>query len=264
MLRLSGVSKTFFPGTSGALAALRDVTLAIPTGVFLQVIGSNGAGKSTLLRVIAGLVTPEAGRIEIDGHDVTRESDFRRARTIGRIAQDPNESTCGAMSVAENLAMAARRGAARRLRLAVTAATRREFAERLRPLGLGLESRLEAPANTLSGGQRQALAVLMATLGRPKLLLLDEHLANLDPGASERVMQITASLVAEHRLTTLMVTHDMRHAIRWGDRLILMHAGRVVDDVDGAEKESLTIAGVLRRFASATGDALAVDRMLLG
>src|SRR5690606_29753639 len=202
MLILKGVRKSFLSGTPNEVTALAGIDLEIGEGEFVTVIGSNGAGKSTLLKSIAGLVVPDGGTITLDGRDIAREPVHRRAALIGRIAQDPQESTCAAMTIEENLAMAAKRGRPRGLRRAVTAAARDAFREALAPIGLGLEGRLAARVGTLSGGQRQALALLMATLGRPRLLLLDEHLANLDPKTGEIVMALTDRLVREGRLTT--------------------------------------------------------------
>src|SRR5262245_6144564 len=212
---------------------------------------------------MVGLVTPDGGRVELDGRDVTREAAHVRARAIGRIAQDPQESTCAGMTIEENLAMAACRGQARGLRRAVTETRRLTFRRQLTDVGLGLEGRLGARVGTLSGGQRQALALLMASLGQPKVLLLDEHLASLDPRTAEAVMQLTARLVAEDCLTTLMVTHNMHEAMRWGTRLVMMHEGRVILDCAGADKARLTVATLVAKFYEASGTELSVDRMLL-
>ena len=263
MLRLAALRKVYGRGTPSEVTALADVSVDVPAGEFVTLIGSNGAGKSTLLKAVLGLVTPDAGRVELGGQDVTREPVHARAREIGRIAQDPHESTCAGMTIEENLAMASRRGRARGLRCAVTETGRAEFRQRLADVGLGLEGRLGVRVGALSGGQRQALALLMATLGRPKVLLLDEHLASLDPRAAESVMRLTARLVAEHRLTTLMVTHNMHDAMRWGDRLVMMHEGRVILDVAGDAKARLTAQSLVTKFYEASGAELAVDRMLL-
>jgi putative ABC transport system ATP-binding protein len=263
VLRLADIRKTYGRGTPSEVTALARVSLDVRPGEFLTLIGSNGAGKTTLLNTVMGLVVPDAGRIELDGQDVTSEPAHARARAIGRIAQDPHESTCAGMTLAENLAMAACRGRARGLRRAVTAARRAEFRRRLAEVGLGLEERLAARVGTLSGGQRQALALLMATLARPKVLLLDEHLASLDPRTAEAVMQLTARLVAAGGLTTLMVTHNMHEAMRWGSRLVMMHEGRVILDVAGEDKARLTAADLVAKFYEASGGELSVDRMLL-
>lgn len=263
MLKLERVTKSFLAGTPNAVKALDALSLDLAAGDFVTVIGSNGAGKSTLMKCIAGLVVPDAGRIALDGRDITREPVYKRAAAIGRIAQDPQESTCAAMTIEENLAMAARRGQARGLRRAVTPAARDGFRDALAPIGLGLESRLAARVGTLSGGQCQALALLMATLAGPRLLLLDEHLANLDPKTAEIVMALTARLVGEARLTTLMITHNMHEAIRWGSRLIMMHAGRIIFDAAGAEKAALSVPVLVDKFHEASREALTDDRLLL-
>jgi putative ABC transport system ATP-binding protein len=264
MLRLQSVSKRFAAGTPNEVLALDRVGLALGEGEVAAIIGTNGAGKSTLLNVIAGLVAPDDGRIELAGADVTAVPVHERARLIGRIAQDPGSSTCGAMSVEENLAMAARRGRARGLGRAVTHEARRGFREKLATLALGLENRLGAPVRTLSGGQRQALALLMATMAPLKLLLLDEHLASLDPRAAEAVMALTRALVTDHRLTTVMVTHDMRHALHSGGRTLMMHAGRFVVDLDASRKQGLTVDDLVRLFQEASHETLASDRVRLG
>jgi len=263
MLALRDVTKAFMRGTPNAVTALDRVSLSLAEGDFVTVIGSNGAGKSTMLRAVVGLVEPDSGTVVLDGRDITREAVHRRAAAIGRIAQDPHESTCAVMSIEENLAMAAKRGRPRGLRRAVTPALRADLRARLAAIGLGLETRLGARVGTLSGGQRQALALLMATLARPRLLLLDEHLASLDPKTGEAVMQLTGRLVAEGRLTTLMVTHNMHEAIRWGNRLVMMHEGRVILDLAAAEKASLTVPILVEKFHAASRQELADDRVLL-
>jgi putative ABC transport system ATP-binding protein len=263
MLQLSHITKCYLRGTPNELHALHDLSLEVRPGDFVSIIGSNGAGKSTLLRTVAGLALPEAGRVTLLGQDITRWPTHRRARHIGRIAQDPNESTCAVMTIEENLAMAARRGQARGLRRAVTAGRRAEFFRALAEIGLGLENRLANRVGTLSGGQRQALALLMATLAQPKLLLLDEHLASLDPKTADLVMALTHKLVSEHHLTTLMVTHNMSQAIRWGNRMVMMHAGRVLFDVEGEAKAALTVNDLVARFHAASHAELAEDRVLL-
>ena len=263
MLALEGVVKRFGTGTAAEVTALDGVSLAVEAGEFVTLIGSNGAGKSTLLRTILGSVVPDRGRVALDGRDVTREPVHRRARDIGRIAQDPGESTCAGMTVEENLAMAARRGRPRGLGRAVTAPTRAAFRARLATVGLGLEGRLGTRVGTLSGGQRQALGLLMATLSTPKVLLLDEHTASLDPKAAELVMGFTGQLVADARLTTLMVTHNMHQALGWGNRLVMMHAGRVVLDLRGEAKDRLRVQDLVTKFYEASGTELTEDRLLL-
>ncbi len=263
MLRLTGLVKRFGVGTPAVVTALDGVDLAVEEGEFVTLIGSNGAGKSTLLKTVLGQIVPDQGGGELAGRDVTREPVHRRARDIGRIAQDPGESTCAAMTVEENLALAERRGRPRSLRFAVTAARRLDFRARLAEVGLGLEQRLGVRVATLSGGQRQALGLLMATLARPRLLLLDEHTASLDPKAAELVMVLTGSLVAEGRLTTLMVTHNMAQALRWGSRVVMLHAGRIILDVGAEAKRGLQVRDLVRKFYEASGTELSEDRLLL-
>jgi putative ABC transport system ATP-binding protein len=262
MLSLRAVSKYFHRGSPDEIRALDQVALDVADGDFVTIIGSNGAGKSTLLAAISGLAIADQGAIELAGRDVTRVPAFRRAAVIGRIAQDANDSVCAAMTIAENLAMAERRGQPRGLRRAVTAAARERFAQVLAPLGLGLEARLGARVGTLSGGQRQALALQMATLSGARLLLLDEHIAALDPRTAETVMTLTARLISEQRLTTLMVTHKMQDAIRWGNRIAMMHAGRIIFEARDPAKSALTVDALVEKFHQAGGDA-ADDRTLL-
>ena len=263
MLILRDIVKTFLKGTPNQMTALAGLDLEVREGDFITVIGSNGAGKSTLLRVISGLVEPESGSVELDGRDITREPVWRRAGAIGRIAQDPQESTCAVMTIAENLAMAAKRGQRRGLHRAVTPALAERFRQALGEVGLGLEGRLDTRIGTLSGGQRQAVALLMATLSQPRLLLLDEHLANLDPKTGEAVMQMTARLIEADRLATIMVTHNMAEAIRWGNRLVMMHEGRIILDLEGAAKAALTVPRLIEKFHEASRGELIDDRMLL-
>jgi putative ABC transport system ATP-binding protein len=264
MLALSDVTKTFMAGTPNAVRALDRISLTLQAGDFVTVIGSNGAGKSTLLNVIAGLALPDAGRIELDGTDITPAPAHRRGTLIGRVAQNPLDSTCASMSIAENLAMAASRGASRGLRRAVTAARAQAFHARLTTVGLGLELRADTRVGTLSGGQRQAVALLMATSAEPRLLLLDEHLANLDPRTAALVMALTGRLIEEGGLTTLMVTHNMAEAIRWGNRLVMMHEGRIAFEERGNEKAALRVADLIERFHAAIGSEFVDDRVLLG
>lgn len=248
MLRLTDIRKTYGRGTPTEVTALAGVNVDVPAGQFVTLIGSNGAGKSTLLKTVLGLVTPDAGRVELGGRDVTREPVHARAREVGRIAQDPHESTCAGMTIEENLAMAARRGQPRGLRRAVTEARRVELRHRLADVGLGLEDRLGVRVGTLSGGQRQALTLLMASWLKPKLLLLDEHTAALDPRSADQVIQLSEEIVVRERLTTLMVTHSMSQATNLGDRLVMMHRGQVIHDFRGAEKQRLRPADLLNRF----------------
>ena len=263
MLTLRSLTKSFLRGTPNEVKAIDRIDLELAAGDFVTVIGSNGAGKSTLVKAIAGIAPPDEGAILFEGRDITREPVYRRAAAIGRIAQDPAESTCAVMTIEENLAMAEKRGQRRGLALAVTAAGRERYRQALALIGLGLEARLATRVGQLSGGQRQALALLMATLSGSRLLLLDEHLASLDPRTAELVMELTGRLVAEQRLTTLMITHNMQDAIRWGNRLLMMHAGRIVFAADAAIKAALDVPALVRRFHEASQRDLDEDRVLL-
>ena len=264
MLELNNVSKTFNPGTINAKTALRGLNLKLNDGDFVTVIGGNGAGKSTMLNAIAGVFDIDGGSIVIDGEDITRRSEHKRAAFIGRVFQDPMMGTAPTMTIEENLALAARRGRRRTLAWGIRKAERSEFRDRLASLGLGLEDRMTTRAGLLSGGQRQALTLLMASLVKPKLLLLDEHTAALDPATAARVLELSDEIVSEYRLTTLMVTHNMRDAIEHGNRLIMMSEGEIVLDISGKEKERLTVEELLERFSAETGTTLDNDRILLG
>ena len=263
MIRLEQVSHRFFPGTANEVLALDAISLTLPAGQWVTLVGSNGAGKSTLLRTVAGQVIPEAGRIWLDGREVTTWPDYRRARLVGQIDQNPLVSTAPLLTIEENLALAYLRGRPRGLARAVTAQRRAVFHAALRAVGMGLEERLTSRVGNLSGGQRQALALVMATLAQPRLLLLDEHTAALDPKAAALVIAITDRLVRAHNLTTLMVTHNMEQAIRWGDRLLMMHRGRIVLDLAGPEKSGLTVRELVDKFHAASGTQFAEDRTLL-
>jgi putative tryptophan/tyrosine transport system ATP-binding protein len=249
MIELTSIDKTFDQPGGDHVHALRDVSLTIPAGQFLTVIGSNGSGKSTILNVIAGTYFTDTGSIRIADTDVTRWPEHRRAALVGRVFQDPFKGTCPSMTVAENLRMAELRGKRRGLRLGLDRASLARYRDGLASLGMQLEGRLEASMGTLSGGQRQAVTLLMATLTRPELLLLDEHTAALDPRAAEQIMLVTDRVVRTHRLTTLMVTHSMDQAVRFGDRTIMMHLGMVVADLAGDARRSVTEADLLVRFA---------------
>ena len=264
MLKAEGIVKVFNPGTVNEKKALQGVNLTLSPGDFVTVIGGNGAGKSTLLTSSAGVFPVDEGRIEIDGANVTRLSEHRRAAFIGRVFQDPMRGTAADMSIEENLAMAARRGQRRGLRWYITNAERREYAERLRELDLGLEKRLTDKVGLLSGGQRQALTLLMATLRAPKVLLLDEHTAALDPKTAAKVLEVSQRLIAENHLTTLMVTHNMNDAIRLGNRLMMMNEGTVLYEVAGEEKQRLDKQDLIALFEKKAGDeGLNSDRVLL-
>ena len=263
MLSLKGVTKTFNRGTVNEKPALTGVNLDLDAGDFVTVIGGNGAGKSTLLNSIAGVFPLDGGTIVLDGRDVSRLPEHRRAADLGRVFQDPMRGTAADMQIDENLALAARRGQHRGLSWGISKEERDGYHERLRELDLGLEDRMTSKVGLLSGGQRQALTLLMAVLKKPKLLLLDEHTAALDPKTASKVLSLTQKLVAENHLTTLMVTHNMHDAIRLGNRLIMMHEGNVIYDVRGDEKSGLTVADLLKKFEEVSGGELANDRMLL-
>jgi putative ABC transport system ATP-binding protein len=262
-LELKHLSKTFNPGTITEKKALIDISLTLEDGDFATVIGSNGAGKSTMLNAIAGVWPVDDGSIIIDGVDVTGLPDFKRSRYIGRVFQDPMTGTAADMQLEENLALAARRGQSRTLRWNVTAEMRADFKERLKELELGLEDRMTAKVGLLSGGQRQAVTLLMASLQKPKLLLLDEHTAALDPKTADKVLNLTNRIIERDHLTALMVTHNMKDAIRNGNRLIMMHEGRIILDVRGEEKKKLTVEALLDRFAKLSGEEFSSDEALL-
>jgi putative ABC transport system ATP-binding protein len=264
MIRLEQVAVTFNPGTPMETPALRGLDLAIPEGQFVTVIGSNGAGKSTLLNVLTGDAAVGAGRVLIDEADVTAWPSHRRAALVARVFQDPLAGSCADLSIEENLALAAARGLRRGLGRAVDRGARDLFRGRLSALGLGLENRLGDRMGLLSGGQRQAVSLLMATLRPMKILLLDEHTAALDPKTAEFVLDLTRRIVTEQKLTTLMVTHSMRHALDYGDRTVMLHEGRAVLDVAGADRQGLDVPDLLALFARQRGPALADDSLLLG
>ena len=263
MLKLENVWKTFNPGTINEKVALQCLNLTMEEGEFVTVIGGNGAGKSTMLNAVAGVFGVDSGKILIDGVDVTNLPEYKRAKYIGRVFQDPMMGTAATMQIEENLALAARRGKSRTLRGGITRVERGEYVEQLKILGLGLENRMTAKVGLLSGGQRQALTLLMATLQRPKLLLLDEHTAALDPKTAAKVLDATQRIVEKDHLTTLMITHNMRDAIAYGNRLIMMYDGHVVVDVSGEEKKNLTVEHLLSLFSQASGSDEVDDKMVL-
>lgn len=263
MLKLESICKTFNPGTINEKKALKSIDLHLKPGDFVTVIGGNGAGKSTMLNAVAGVWPVDEGSVVIDGVDVTGLAEHQRARYIGRVFQDPMTGTAPNMQIEENLALALRRGKRRGLRWGVTNAEREGYAEKLKTLGLGLEDRLTAKAGLLSGGQRQALTLLMATLQRPKLLLLDEHTAALDPQTAAKVLEISDTLIEQNQLTALMVTHNMKDAIRHGNRLIMMNEGRIIFDVSGEEKAKLTKEDLMDKFDEIAGVGLESDEVLL-
>ena len=263
MLDIEQIYKTFNPGTVNEKVALKGLSLHLNPGDFVTVIGGNGAGKSTMLNAVAGVWQVDRGSIRIDGVDVTAMPEHKRARFIGRVFQDPMMGTAATMQIEENLALAARRGKPRTLRPGITSEERAAYVERLTILDLGLESRLTTRVGLLSGGQRQALTLLMATLQKPRLLLLDEHTAALDPKTAAKVLEVTEKVVALDGLTTLMITHNMRDAIAHGNRLIMMNDGQIVLDISGEEKKHLTVEDLLEKFSSAAGEEFASDKALL-
>jgi len=263
MLKLNHIAKTFNPGSITEKVALADVDIHLNNGDFVTVIGGNGAGKSTMLNAIAGVFPVDRGTIEIGGKNVTSLPEYKRAALLGRVFQDPMTGTAAAMNIEENMALAMRRGQKRGLRWGISSTERQMYREHLHMLGLGLEDRLGSKVGLLSGGQRQALTLLMATLRTPKLLLLDEHTAALDPKTAAKVLELTEKLVADQHLTALMVTHNMKDAIAMGNRLIMMHAGRIVVDVSGERKKALTMHQLMELFEKAAGEELSNDRMLL-
>ena len=264
MLELKDICKTFNPNTINAKVALNHLNLTLNDGDFVTVIGGNGAGKSTLLNAVAGVWPVDRGSILIDGVDVTRLPEHKRAKYIGRVFQDPMTGTAATMQIEENLALAKRRGQKRTLRPGITRAEREEYQELLKILDLGLEDRLTSKVGLLSGGQRQALTLLMASLVKPKLLLLDEHTAALDPKTAAKVLDATEKIVQRDHLTTLMITHNMRDAIAHGNRLIMMYEGNIALDISGEDKKKLTVEDLLAKFGQATGSTEADDKLLLG
>ena len=264
MLEIKNVHKTFNPGTINEKKALNGVNLTLNDGDFVTVIGGNGAGKSTILNMITGVYPVDSGEIIIDGIDVTHLPEHKRAKYVGRVFQDPMPGTAANMQIEENLALAARRGKPRTLASGIKNSERAGYRELLAKLGLGLEDRLTSKVGLLSGGQRQAITLLMATLKKPKLLLLDEHTAALDPQTAAKVLEITEELIRENNLTSLMITHNMKDAIRLGNRLIMMDKGRIIFDIAGEEKKNLKVSDLMELFAKASNGEFANDRMLLG
>lgn len=260
MLELRNISKTFNPGTPDAKLALDGLSLTVNDGDFISIIGANGAGKSTLFNAICGSFLTDSGNILLDGEDITMVSDHVRARVIGRLYQDPMRGTAPGMTIEENLALAAGGGG---WLSSPSRARRNELRERLKDLGMGLENRMKQPVGLLSGGQRQALTLVMSTINPPKLLLLDEHTAALDPGTAEKVLNLTKKVVSENNLTCLMITHDMQSALELGNRTIMMDRGRIIYDVSGEDRKGVTVQDLLRRFKESSGGELTNDRMLL-
>ena len=263
MLKMNNITKTFNSGTVDERVALDHLSLTLRDGDFVTVIGGNGAGKSTMQNAICGTWLPDAGEILLDGIDLSSLPEYKRARYLGRVYQDPMMGTSAGMEIEENLALAERRGRHHTLRPGIRRGEREDYRRRLRELGLGLEDRLTTKVGTLSGGQRQALTLLMATLQQPKLLLLDEHTAALDPKTAAKVLEATQRIVEKNHLTTMMITHNMRDAISYGNRLIMMYEGHVVVDVSGEEKKNLTVEQLLNLFSRASGSDEADDKLLL-
>ena len=263
MLEIKNVSKTFNPGTVNAKTALNGLNLTLNDGDFVTVIGGNGAGKSTMLNAVAGTIQVDTGSIILDGRDITRLPEFKRAAYLGRVFQDPMMGTAATMQIEENLALADRRGKRRTLHPGITQADRERYIEQLKILDLGLENRMTAKVGLLSGGQRQALTLLMATLQKPELLLLDEHTAALDPKTSATVLHLTEQLVNEEDLTALMITHNMQDAIKYGNRLLMLDHGKIVVDIAGEEKKHLTVPQLLDLFNKASQEELTDDELLL-
>lgn len=264
MLKVSHVSKTFNAGTVNEKLALDDFSITINEGDFITVIGGNGAGKSTFMNAVAGVWKVDEGTIEIDGEDVTALPEHKRAKYLGRVFQDPMLGTAATMEIQENLALANRRGLSRTLKAGINKKEIKEYKEKLEMLGLGLENRMTTKVGLLSGGQRQALTLLMATLKKPKLLLLDEHTAALDPKTAAKVLEITDKIVTQENITTLMITHNMKDAIAHGNRLIMLNDGKVILDISGEEKKNLTVADLLKKFEIASGEEFANDKAILG
>ena len=263
MLQINNIHKTFNKGTINEKPALRGVTLNLEEGDFVTVIGGNGAGKSTMLNAVAGVWPVDEGSIIVDGRNITGYPEYRRAVYLGRVFQDPMTGTAADMQIDENLALAARRGSKRTLRWGITKQERDKYRELLKTLDLGLEDRMSSKVGLLSGGQRQALTLLMATLKQPRLLLLDEHTAALDPKTAAKVLDITGKIIKDNNLTALMVTHNMKDAIRMGNRLIMMDEGRIIYDVQGEEKQKLHVSDLMEKFEQVSGSEFANDRMIL-
>ncbi len=263
MLKLNDIYKTFNQNTVNEKRVINGLSLHLRKGDFVTVIGGNGAGKSTMLNLIAGVYPPDSGNILLDGEPITHLPEYKRAKYLGRVFQDPMMGTAANMEIQENLALAYRRGKNRGLRWGITNKEKQIYTEKLKSLDLGLETRMSTKVGLLSGGQRQALTLLMAALQQPKLLLLDEHTAALDPKTADRVLELTQQIVTANNLTTLMVTHNMKQAILYGNRLIMMYEGNIINDVSGEEKSSLKVADLLQKFESVSKGSFANDRMIL-
>ena len=263
MLEIRNIHKTFNPGTINEKAALRGINWTLNDGDFVTIIGGNGAGKSTLLNMLSGVYYVDEGQILVDGEDITNLPEHKRAKYFGRVFQDPMTGTAADMQIEENMALAARRGKPRTLRFGIRKEERERYRELLATLNLGLENRLTAKVGLLSGGQRQAITLLMATMQHPKLLLLDEHTAALDPKTAAKVLEISEKIINENHLSAMMVTHNMKDAITYGNRLIMMHEGQIIYDVSGEEKKNLKVSDLLAKFEEVSGGEFANDRMML-
>ncbi len=263
MLEIRNIHKTFNPGTINEKAALRGINWTLNDGDFVTIIGGNGAGKSTLLNMLSGVYYVDEGQILVDGEDITNLPEHKRAKYFGRVFQDPMTGTAADMQIEENMALAARRGKPRTLRFGIRKEERERYRELLATLNLGLENRLTAKVGLLSGGQRQAITLLMATMQHPKLLLLDEHTAALDPKTAAKVLEISEKIITENHLSAMMVTHNMKDAITYGNRLIMMHEGQIIYDVSGEEKKNLKVSDLLAKFEEVSGGEFANDRMML-
>ena len=263
MLEIRNIHKTFNPGTINEKAALRGINWTLNDGDFVTIIGGNGSGKSTLLNMLSGVYYVDEGQILVDGEDITNLPEHKRAKYFGRVFQDPMTGTAADMQIEENMALAARRGKPRTLRFGIRKEEREKYRELLATLNLGLENRLTAKVGLLSGGQRQAITLLMATMQHPKLLLLDEHTAALDPKTAAKVLEISEKIITENHLSAMMVTHNMKDAITYGNRLIMMHEGQIIYDVSGEEKKNLKVSDLLAKFEEVSGGEFANDRMML-
>jgi len=263
MVKIENLTKIFFRGTVNENIAIKNIDLHVPAQDFITIVGSNGAGKTTLLNLISGRFLPDVGNIKINEYDVTNLPDYERAKFVGRIFQNPLEGTAASLTIEENLAIAYLKGKRKGLHLAVTRRRRKEFRERLSELGLNLENRLQDRVGLLSGGQRQALAIFMAILTHPQLLLLDEHTANLDPKTAQKILSLTDKIIEENQLTTLMVTHNMEQALQFGTRTIMMHEGEIILDISGKKREKLTVNDLLDMFFQIKKEKLTEDKLLL-
>ena len=263
MLELININKNYNPGSVNELCLFKDFNLTVKDGEFVSVVGSNGSGKTSMLNIICGSIAVDSGKILIHGEDITRQKDYIRQRRIGRVYQDPSKGTCPGMTILENMSIAENKGKPYNLGRGVNKAKLETYREMLRPLNLGLEDKMGVQVGSLSGGQRQALALLMATMTPIDFLILDEHTAALDPATADKVLKLTQEIIEKNNTTCLMVTHNMRDAIRYGNRLIMLHAGRIILDISGQEKKDLTVPELLEMFARASGDEFSGDRAIL-